>query len=345
MTMFDKMDKINNGSKTPKYQQVVNLILEDIESGRLKIGERISSINEMSFDFLLSRDTVEKAYNELKDRGIITSVKGKGFYVSSTNTSNKLKVLLLFNKLSSYKKIIYYSVLETLGEKATVDIHVHHYNKSMVQELLERNMGKYHYYVLAPHFYDEDSHLMDSYDIARQFPDNKLLIMDRAVKGHENEFPGVYQDFEKDIFHALEDGIEHLKKYQKLKLVYPRGLMYPPEIVDGFKKFCFYYNFDNVILDGIDAEPLYEGDVYITLAETDLVNVVKKSREQGLELGKAVGLISYNDTPLKEILADGITTISTDFEHMGKRIAELILGKSTEKVSKNPFKMTVRKTL
>jgi DNA-binding LacI/PurR family transcriptional regulator len=75
------------------------------------------------------------------------------------------------------------------------------------------------------------------------------------------------------------------------------------------------------------------------------VNVVKKSREQGLELGKAVGLISYNDTPLKEILADGITTISTDFEHMGKRIAELILGKTTEKVSKNPFKMTVRKTL
>ena len=36
------------------------------------------------------------------------------------------------------------------------------------------------------------------------------------LKGFENEFPGVYQDFVKDIFEALESGILHLKKYQRL---------------------------------------------------------------------------------------------------------------------------------
>ena len=105
--VLEKSEKIAENSQTPKYLQVVNLILEEIENGKLKIGERIPSINETSFDFLLSRDTVEKAYNELRIRGIISSVRGKGFYISSTKMENKIKVLLLFNKLSSYKKIIY----------------------------------------------------------------------------------------------------------------------------------------------------------------------------------------------------------------------------------------------
>jgi DNA-binding transcriptional regulator YhcF (GntR family) len=69
--LLDKSEKIHTESRTPKYMQVVNLILEDIERGKLKIGDRIPSINETSFDFLLSRDTVEKAYNELRDRRLL----------------------------------------------------------------------------------------------------------------------------------------------------------------------------------------------------------------------------------------------------------------------------------
>ena len=83
----------------------------------------------------------------------------------------------------------------------------------------------------------------------------------------------------------------------------------------------------------------------MVLAESDLVNLVKKSREQLLKLGKEIGIISYNDTPLKEILAQGITTISTDFEQMGKTIANQILGIDNRIPVKNPFRMTLRKSL
>jgi DNA-binding transcriptional regulator YhcF (GntR family) len=343
--LVDKSDKIHTDSRTPKYMQVVNLILSEIESGKLKIGDRIPSINETSFDFLLSRDTVEKAYNELRDRGIITSVRGKGFYVSSTNMANKLKVLLLFNKLSSYKKIIYYSIIETLGDMATVDLQVHHYNRAVFESLLENNLGHYNYYVLAPHFFDENTHPETAYDLISKIPKEKLLILDRDVKDHENEFPGVYQDFARDILEALESGITHLRKYSRLILVFSKGDMYPLEIIDGFKRFCYFHNFNNMILDGIDDEPLYQGDSFIVLAETDLANIVKKSREQKFELGKDIGIISYNETPLKEILADGITTVSTDFIHMGRSIANQILGEEDKIPLKNPFKMIIRKSL
>lgn len=343
--IIDKSDRIHLDSRTPKYLQVVNLILDEIDHGKLKIGDRIPSINETSFDLLLSRDTVEKAYNELRDRGIITSVRGKGFYICSTNMGSKLKVLLLFNKLSSYKKIIYYSILETLGAQATVDLHIHHYNRNILEDLLVQNLGNYNYYVLAPHFFDKNSHPETAYDLIKKIPKDKLLIIDRAVKGHENEFPGIYQDFAKDIFEALESGVSLLRKYSRLILVFPRGDHYPVEIMDGFKRFCFFHDFNNLIVDGIDDEPLYEGDSFIVLAETDLVNIIKKSREQCLKLGKEVGIISYNDTPLKEILAEGITTISTDFNHMGRSIANQILGEEDKIPIKNPFRFIVRKSL
>lgn len=344
--VLEKSEKIAENSRTPKYLQVVNLILEEIENGKLKVGERIPSINETSFDFLLSRDTVEKAYNELRIRGIISSVRGKGFYISSTKTEQKLRVLLLFNKLSSYKKLIYYSIINTLGSKATVDLYIHHYNRNLLQELLEQNLGNYNHYVLAPHFFDQNGHPEDAYDLISKIPKEKLLIIDRAVKGFENEFSGVYQDFVKDIFEALESGILHLKKYQRLILVFPKGELYPVEIMDGFKRFCFFHDFKNLIVDGLeDDEPLVTGDCYVVLAESDLVNLVKKSREQLLKLGRELGVISYNDTPLKEILAQGITTISTDFEQMGKTIANQILGIDDRIPIKNPFRMTLRKSL
>ena len=344
---LDYSEKISNDSPTPKYLQVANLIMDNIEKGKLKIGDRIPSINETSFDLLLSRDTVEKAYNELRERGIISSVRGKGYYISSTiKLEHKMRVVLLFNKLSSYKKLIYYSIINSLGSKATVDLYIHHYNRNLLQELLEQKIGNYSQYVLAPHFFDQNGHPEDAYDIIKNIPKEKLLIIDRAVKGYENEFPGVYQDFKKDIFEALESGIQHLKKYKRLILVFPKGELYPVEIMEGFKRFCFFHDFKNLIVDGVDDdEPLVTGDCYVVLAESDLVNLLKKSRDQLLKLGKELGIISYNDTPLKEILSQGITTISTDFEQMGKTIANQILGIDDRTPVKNPFRMILRKSL
>jgi DNA-binding LacI/PurR family transcriptional regulator len=71
-------------------------------------------------------------------------------------------------------------------------------------------------------------------------------------------------------------------------------------------------------------------DVFITIEETDLVNLVHQIREKGLKMGKDLGVISYNDTPLKELL--GITVISTNFKAMGKTAADFLRRNKNEKV-------------
>ncbi len=100
---------INKNSRVPMYQQIVDSIINNISNGNIVLNEKLPSINTISEDFYLSRDTVEKAYSILKERNIIVSIPRRGYYVSKIETTHKLKILFLVNKLSSYKMRIYNS--------------------------------------------------------------------------------------------------------------------------------------------------------------------------------------------------------------------------------------------
>lgn len=338
---MELLDRINETSTIPKYLQVVNAIITDIEEGVLKHGQRIPSINETSEMYYLSRDTVEKAYKELRERGIINSVRGKGNYICQKFSVNKIRVLLLFNKLSAYKKTIYYALIKTLGEDAIVDLHIYHYDGRVCENLIQENLGKFHYYAIMPHFYEHSDTIMETIN---KIPPHKLLLLDKNLDTYTGDCAAIYQDFERDINSALHSGIDLLYKYQKLVLVFPKDIHYPIEIVKGFQRFCQETSFEHSIVDGIDEETITPKTAFIVLEETDLVDLIKYSRVNNLVLGQDLGIISYNDTPLKEILANGITVISTDHEKMGETAAYMILNKRIGKI-RNPFTLIRRNSL
>jgi len=89
-------------------------------------------------------------------------------------------------------------------------------------------------------------------------------------------------------------------------------------------------------------EVLKPGTVYIVTEETDLALIIKKVRKSNYQLGEGVGILSFNETALKEIL--DITVITTDFEAMGKTGANMLLNKDFKQV-KNPFKIIRRNSL
>jgi DNA-binding LacI/PurR family transcriptional regulator len=68
---------------------------------------------------------------------------------------------------------------------------------------------------------------------------------------------------------------------------------------------------------------------------------LNKVIQKKLVIGKDVGIISYNETPLKKFILNGITTISTDFEMMGRMAAELIINRSKDRVEV-PFYLKLR---
>src|SRR6478609_5593427 len=96
--------QLDDHSATPKYQQLANSIIRAVQSGELQKDDVLPSINELSFQFEISRDTAEKGYKYLKKIGVLGSVPGKGYFVQDTNLKQQLKIFLLFNKLSPHKK-------------------------------------------------------------------------------------------------------------------------------------------------------------------------------------------------------------------------------------------------
>lgn len=88
---------INKDSRKLKYIQIIDSIIENISNGNLDMEQRIPSINMLSVKFDLSRDTVEKAYSILKERKIITSIRGKGYYINRTQLISKPNILILIN--------------------------------------------------------------------------------------------------------------------------------------------------------------------------------------------------------------------------------------------------------
>jgi DNA-binding LacI/PurR family transcriptional regulator len=98
------------------------------------------------------------------------------------------------------------------------------------------------------------------------------------------------------------------------------------------------------VINNINKEKINKGEVYINLMEDDLVMLIEKMISDKLEVGKDVGVISYNETALKRIILNGITTISTDFQMMGETTAKLILNQSMEHIEAT-FNLTLRNSL
>jgi DNA-binding transcriptional regulator YhcF (GntR family) len=332
--------RIDHDSEIPKYRQVVDMLVSDIEAGIFKVGQRIPSINETSEDLLISRDTVEKAYVHLRKKGILASVRGKGYYVSQVNVHKKIKVALVLNKLSNYKRSIYYSLSETLGSKASVDVFIYNYSIGQFEEIVNNQIVHYDYFVILPHFKDDEA---TGISIVRKIPRKKVLLIDRNLD-QLKDYPIVYQEYEKDIQTALAEGIDLIRKYKKLNLVFPVNQYYSKNIARGFQIFCQVNNLQFSIIDQLQESDLKMDEAFVLISDDDLYQFIKICKNKGWKLGKDVGLVAYNDNPVKELLEDGITTISTNHDAIGRFAAQMILSGEFKRI-KSPFGFIQRNSL
>ncbi len=81
--------KLAGGSLTPLYQQVMDDIRQDIESGRYRPNQKIPSEAELSEMYSVSRITIRRAVEELSNEGYLTKRQGKGTYVNRARLVRK----------------------------------------------------------------------------------------------------------------------------------------------------------------------------------------------------------------------------------------------------------------
>ncbi len=332
---------IDTYSSTPKYLQVRDSIVSALECGKLKKGDALPSINDLSYILDISRDTTEKGYRYLKNAGFINSIPGKGYYISNNDFKKNIRICLLFNKLSAHKKIIYDAFFEALGEDVFIDFYIYNNDYLMFKNLIMNNNNDYSHYVIIPHFVDGGENV---HEIINTIPKEKLLLLDKKVEGIVGEYASIYENFDKDIYEALKKVLDKLYKYHTIKVVFPQKSYYPKEILKGIKLFCNQYAFNYLLVSDMVNETINKGDLFINVMEDDLVCLLEKVVDVGFEIGKDVGIISYNETPLKKFILNGITTVSTDFKMMGIMAAQAVLNNSVAK-QEVPFNIVIRDSL
>lgn len=328
---------IDNDAPSPIYKQIVDSIYAAIDKELLKKGDILPSVNSIATQFSLARGSVFTAYNELKAAGTIEAWPGKGYYIKNTATKRQYNILLLLDSFAPYKEIIYNSFISNIKGNANVDLYFHYNNIQTFEYTIKQQLIYYNTFVVIPPLHSKTE------EILKSIPKNQLYIMDMGYKEFGKVYPSVCQNFEKDIFSILTQYYTELQKYSKFFLVMKQNHI-AKGIMSGFIKFCKKNGIAHEIINETIDEEVKPGCLFIFTNDNDLVELIHTVTAKKLKLGKEIGIISYNETPLKSVIANGITTISTDFALMGKTMAEMVTQRKKNHLE-NPCKLILRKSL
>ncbi len=76
---------LNHSSMVPIYEQLMEQIKTAIIESALTEGEALPSVRKLSGELRISALTVKKAYDKLEEAGFVTTVHGKGTYVTASD--------------------------------------------------------------------------------------------------------------------------------------------------------------------------------------------------------------------------------------------------------------------
>jgi DNA-binding transcriptional regulator YhcF (GntR family) len=317
-----------------KIQQLVHSITEAIVTGKLKKGDFLPSVNQMSAAGGCSRDTVFKAYKVLQERKLVESAPARGYYV----TGESFKVFMLLDDFSAFKEQLYQSFRSNLPGSFSVDLLFHHYNREVFTQLVQNNIGRYSYYVIM----NIDHKGIEP--VLKKLNSGRLLILDMG-QPDTVDISYIIQNFREAVESCMEEGLPHLKKYSEIIIVYDEAeTPHPAETVEAVSDFCRKHGLNFRSMRKFQPGLMKEGQCWFTIRDADLVEVIKACHGKNWEAGKDIGVLSYNDTPMKQIVGGGISVISTDFEQMGILAAEFV--KNGNKVMKVlPTSLILRESL
>ncbi len=329
----------------PVYKQLLRQFETKIRTGKLKPGDVVPSMNELSSELGISRETVKKVYSILRDQGYLEPHQGKGFYVKCPDGSERVRVLVLFDKMSIYKQSILNTFNERVGGNVDTTILLHNKDLDLYEYYLNLYLDLFDYYIVTPHFELDEESQSRMLKLTSRIPNRKLIVLDNLPAGLKGNFGAVYQDFENDAYEGLAAGLDKLKQSGKLNLIILKSSLYGGLVYKAVERFCKDHNIKMKLFQEL-PESISKNDTFLIIGSqldsgvADLADIIQA---HNLTIGKDVFLISYNEFPLNKVVLGGLSTISSDFSMMGRLAAQMIAEKRMFK-QKCDFTMTRRLT-
>jgi GntR family transcriptional regulator len=75
--------RINTSSGVPIYRQIVDQVKVAVAQGAVARGDRLPSVRQLSEELVINPTTVQRAYLDLENEGVIETRRGQGTFVKS----------------------------------------------------------------------------------------------------------------------------------------------------------------------------------------------------------------------------------------------------------------------
>ena len=325
---------IDRNSFEPLYVQVKNDIIADIESGKIRAGDKLMSENEMLSHYGVGRMTIRAALSELMTEGVIRKEQGRGsFCMGLPKKAQRLNIDVLLDSSDTYFVPAYMlkgisPVLESnqcnllMHDTKSDSKHI----EELLQNILERGTDGV---MIQPASREYRSPEMDA--LMARF--NRAGIPVVILLGNLN--------YDSCIGLSIDDGygIEIATRYllecghrNILGLFYEKGKD-PERRLRGFRK-AIHGVPDAQIYE--ITEPGYEGQVLQLVREKKItaiqcyndhvaVECLRLLVENGFRVPQDVSLVGFDDSELSSNSIPRLTTMSHPKDHLGRAAAEMIL--------------------
>lgn len=317
------------------YKKIYHFIKEQIESGRLQIGDRLPTEKELSEQFSVSRITSKRALVELEQEGLITRSRGKGSFVAenqvtSPGVNKDLLLILPFAsdyELGDYAKGIMTSIAET-GYRLMVQL-----ASTVRLDTLSDYAGIIYYPEDVNHsidflFYCDHHHI-------------PLVLLDKSLDLFQ--FPAVVADNKGGAYqltqHLIDQGCDQIwfvatESFGEVSSVRDRYLGYLAAMAETSLPSSYFPK------EKAETSDAYLNRLVTVLSEmTDsktglvvendwlAIQLIQKSIQAGLSIPDQVAIVGFDNSQASRLLHPKLSTAAQDFYQMGQEAARLLLQK------------------
>ena len=95
------MITISLSDKKPIYEQIIDNIISLVSDGYYKAGDQLPSVRQLALELSINPNTIQRAYSELEQLGVIVSIKSRGSFISDNiETAKKCAVKKLLSEFT-----------------------------------------------------------------------------------------------------------------------------------------------------------------------------------------------------------------------------------------------------
>lgn len=315
------------------YKKIYHFIKEQIDSGQLKLGDRLPTEKELSEEFGVSRITSKRALAELEQEGLVVRTRGKGSFVaekSVTVSSNKRDILLILPFDSDYELGNYArGIMTVLAEKG------YRLMVQLASAVVATDLSQYAGVI----YYPEDvNHSIDFlfYCDYHQIP---LVLLDKQVDLFS--FPTVVADNKGGAYeltqHLMQQACQEIlfiatESFGEVSSVRDRYLGYLAAMAE-MQRSGSYFSKENsedsiAYLDRLVEHLLANGEQKTGLVvENDwlAIQLLQRVLQAGLSVPDQVAIVGFDNSQASRLITPNLTTAAQGFYMMGQEAATLLV--------------------